>query len=92
MRTPVFLLVTLLLSGCWFQKEVLVTQHLPIPQFMLEPCTPPVPIDLSNGVSLRDLGIVVLQRQSDHLDCVQKMDRIIQREKSLDEQEKAQKK
>lgn len=76
-----------LLSGCWFHKEIVVIKHAPIPGFMLIPCTLPEALPEDKAVSVRDLAVEMQIRQGDHIACAKKLGRVIDRERQLTEQE-----
>lgn len=86
MKIALAWLMALLLTGC-FHKEVIVVKHLPIPSFMLEPCTLPEPLNEQAVVTIRDLLVEMQVRQGDHIECAKKLGRVIERERKLGEEE-----
>jgi len=80
------LLLPLLLMGC-ITKEVIIVKHLPIPSFLLEPCTLPEALPVEKVVTIRDLLVEMQVRQGDHIECAKKLGRIIERERKLTEEE-----
>lgn len=79
-------LLPLLLTGC-FTKEVIVVKHLPIPSFMLQPCTLPESLPEDKVVTIRDLLVEMQVRQGDHIECAKKLGNVIERERRLTEEE-----
>ncbi len=64
---------TLLISGCsCFKKNVIPAP--PIPAFLATECVRPVAIP--SGTTLRDLFLIIDQRQVDQLECADRMDKI----------------
>lgn len=80
------LLLPFFLAGC-FHKEVIIVKHLPLPSFMLEPCTLPEALPAEKVVTIRDLLVEMQVRQGDHIECAKKLGRVIERERKLVEEE-----
>lgn len=86
MKIAIASLMALLLTGC-FHKEVIIVKHLPIPSFLLEPCTLPEALPVEEVVTIRDLLVEMQVRQGDHIECAKKLGRIMERERKLTEEE-----
>lgn len=73
MKLYAVLTMTFLITSCaCFKKN---PQPVPaVPAFLATECVRPVAIPF--GTTLRDLLMIVDQRQVDHLDCADRMDKI----------------
>ncbi len=67
------LLCTFLVTGCSCFKPKVDSIPL-VPSFLMAECVRPSPIP--SGTTLRDLFLIVDQRQVDQLECADRMDKI----------------